>query len=243
MKFSIYSDIIINKMDTSFYAVSEFLSTTLPNMGSQLVEYSVQLILALLLFVIFWAVGVSLGKLISNGVRSLNVDSLLTKVGADKIMQRAGMSLNSGEFLGALVKWFMIIAGLLVAANVLNLVQVSTFLESILLYIPSIIVAVIILIAGIILADFVARVVASSISAAGLKSAPFVSKVAKWSVFIFAFIAAMDQLQIAQTFINTLYIGLIAMLSLAGGLAFGLGGKEHASELIAKIKKDISEKE
>ncbi len=230
-------------MENSFYSISEFLSTTLPSMGVSLIEFLGQLILAVILFSLFWIVGVALGKLVADGVKSLNVDSLLAKVGADKAAQRAGITLNSGAFLGGLVKWFLIISGLLVAANVLNLTQVSSFLESILLYIPNIIVAAIILIAGVIVADFVARVVASSISAAGLKSAPFVSKVAKWSVFIFAFIAALDQLQIAQTFINTLYIGLVAMISIAGGLAFGLGGKEHASEFIAKIKRDISEKE
>ena len=60
------------------------------------------------------------------------------------------------------------------------------------------------------------------------------------AVMIFVLIAAFDQLGVAQTFINTLYIGIVAMLAIAGGLAFGLGGKEHASELISKIKRDVS---
>ncbi len=230
-------------MDNSFYGILDFLYVTLPSMGVSLAEFLFQLLLAVILFAVFWVIGISLGKIVEKATQHLGVDSLLAKIGVDKIAQRAGMTLNSGIFLGALIKWFMIIAGLLVSANILNLYQVSAFLESILFYIPNIIVAAIILIAGIILADFVSKIVSSSISAAGLKSAPFVSKVAKWSIFIFAFIAALDQLQIAQTFINTLYIGLVAMISIAGGLAFGLGGKDHASEFIAKVKKDISEKE
>jgi len=201
-----------------------------------------ELIVAIILFMVFWAAGISLGKLVSEGVKTLKLDSILAKVGIDKVVQKAGITLNIGAFLGSLVKWFLIISGLLVAANVLGLAQVSVFLNSILLYIPNIIVAAVILIAGVIVADFIAKVVASSIAAAGLKSAPFVSKVARWSIFIFAFIAALDQLQIAQTFINTLYIGIVAMIAIAGGLAFGLGGKEHASEFIAKLKHDISEK-
>jgi hypothetical protein len=230
-------------MDNSLYGLSEFLYSTLPAMGADFVGFLGQLLLAVILFIVFWTIGVSLEKLLSEGVKALKVDSLLSKIGMNRVLEKAGTKLNTGSFLGALVKWFLIIAGLLVASNVLGLIQVSSFLESILLYIPNIIVAAIILIAGVILADFVAKVVASSISAAGLKSAPFVSSIAKWAIFIFAFIAALDQLQIAQTFINTLYIGLVAMISIAGGLAFGLGGKEHASELITKLKKDISEKE
>lgn len=229
-------------MDNSLYGLSDFLYTTLPTMGADLVSFLGQLLVAVILFVVFWTIGASVGKLLSEGVRVLKIDSLLAKVGVDKVLERAGTHLNTGAFLGALVKWFLIISGLLVASNVLGLLQVSNFLNSILLYIPNIIVAAIILIAGVIVADFVAKVVASSISAAGLKSAPFVSSIAKWAIFIFAFIAALDQLQIAQTFINTLYIGLVAMIAIAGGLAFGLGGKEHASEFIAKLKRDISER-
>jgi len=225
------------------YGLSEFLYSTLPTMGADLVGFLGQLLLAVILFIIFWTIGVSLEKLISEGIKALKIDLLLSKLGMSKVLERAGTNLNTGKFLGALVKWFLIIAGLLVASNVLGLGQVSSFLGSILLYIPNIIVAAVILIAGVIVADFIAKVVASSISAARLKSAPFVSSIARWAILIFAFIAALDQLQIAQTFINTLYIGLVAMISIAGGLAFGLGGKEHASELIAKLKKDISEKE
>jgi len=230
-------------MDNSLYGLSEFLYSTLPTMGADLVGFLGQLLLAVILFIIFWTIGVSLEKLISEGIKALKIDLLLSKLGMSKVLERAGTNLNTGKFLGALVKWFLIIAGLLVASNVLGLGQVSSFLGSILLYIPNIIVAAVILIAGVIVADFIAKVVASSISAARLKSAPFVSSIARWAILIFAFIAALDQLQIAQTFINTLYIGLVAMISIAGGLAFGLGGKEHASELIAKLKKDISEKE
>jgi len=91
------------------------------------------------------------------------------------------------------------------------------------------------------LADFVGKATSSSISASGLQSGPFVGKVVKWSIFLFAFVAAMDQLGVAQTFINTLYIGIVGMIALAGGLAFGLGGKEHASEFIEKVKRDITE--
>lgn len=226
-----------------FSDLPEFAVSTLSTLGSDLVGFLGQVLIAVILFIVFWVVGASLGKLLSEGIKALKIDAILSKMGIDKITQKAGMNLDTGLFFGSILKWFFIIAGLLVAANILNLDQVSSFLEDVLAYIPSIIVAAIILIAGIIVADFVARIVASSISAAGLKSAPFVSKVVKWSVFIFALIASLDQLQVAQTFINTLYIGLVAMIAIAGGLAFGLGGKEHASEFIAKIKRDISEKQ
>ncbi|MBI3671363.1 hypothetical protein HY249_01050 [Candidatus Azambacteria bacterium] len=233
---------LLNKMYNSFSGTSDFLQTTLPQMSVGLVGFLGQLLLAIVLFLVFWIIGASLGKLIAEGVKSLKVDSMLAKVGVDKVAQRFGVTLDFGMFLGVVVKWFMIVAGLLSAANVLGLTGIEAFLANILSYVPNIIIAAVILVAVVFVGDFVSRVVASSVSAAGLKSAPFVSKIAKWSIFVFAFIAALDQLQVAQTFINTLYIGIVTMIALAGGLAFGLGGKEHASEFIAKVKRDISER-
>ncbi len=220
-----------------------FLSDSFPYLASTFSGALVKIFIAIILFVIFWVVGLIFARVVESVVGMLRVDELLARAKVDAVLQKGEIKLNSGVFLGALVKWFFIISGLLAAANVLELNQVGAFFNSVLLYIPNIIVASVILILGVLVGDFAARVVGSSVSAAGLHSAAFVSKVVKWAVFIFAFIAALDQLQIAQTFINTLYIGIIAMIALAGGLAFGLGGKEHASELIEKIKRDISSKQ
>lgn len=208
---------------------------------TSLVVYTPRLFLAVLLFVVFLLIGATLHAIVSRFVTSLKIDNLLAKGGVDVAFQKAGITVHAGNFIGALVKWFFILTGLLIASNLLGLSQVADFLTQILYYIPSIVVAAIILVAGSLIADFASKVTTSSMAASGLHSGLFAGKVVKWAIFIFALIAALDQLGVAQTFINTLYIGIVAMLALAGGLAFGLGGREHASELIAKMKRDISE--
>ncbi|MBI5913703.1 hypothetical protein HY839_04690 [Candidatus Azambacteria bacterium] len=208
---------------------------------TSLVIYTPRLFLAVLLFVVFLLIGATLYAVVSRFVTSLKVDALLAKGGIDIAFQRAGMTLHTGHFLGALVKWFFILTGLLIASNLLGLTQVADFLTQILYYIPSIVVAAIILVAGALIADLASKVTTSSMAASGLHTGAFAGKVVKWAVFIFALGVALDQLGVAQTFINTLYIGIVAMIAIAGGLAFGLGGKEHASELITKIKRDISQ--
>ena len=205
-----------------------------------LVIFMPKLFLAVIVFIVFWIVGIALQTFFVRLLAALKIDALLSQTGAEAVLQKGGLSLNSGKFIGALVKWFFIIIGLLFSSSLLGLAQVSSFLEQVLYYIPSVAVAVIILAAGILFADFASKTAKSSIAASGLRSGPFVGKVVKWAVMIFVLIAAFDQLGVAQTFINTLYIGIVAMLAIAGGLAFGLGGKEHASELISKIKRDVS---
>lgn len=208
---------------------------------TSLAIYIPRLFLAVALFIVFLMIGATLGGLVSRFVVMLKLESLLAKAGVEAIVRRFGIRFHVGDFIGWLVKWFFIITGLLVAANLLELTQVSNFLTQVLYYIPNVVVAVIILVVGVVVADFLAKATSSSIGASGLHSGPFVAKVVRWAVFIFTFVTAMGQLGVAETFVNTMYVGLVGMIALAGGLAFGLGGKEHASELIEKLKRDVSE--
>lgn len=208
---------------------------------TSLVIYIPRMFLAVVLFVVFLLVGATLAGVVSHVVSRLKLEGLLAKAGVDTMVKRFGLQFHIGNFLGWLVKWFFIITGLLVASNLLNLGQVSVFLTQVLYYIPNVVVAVIIMMAGVLLADFFAKATVSSVSASGLHSGPFVAKMVRWSVFLFAFVTALDQLGIAQTFVNTVYIGIVGMIALGGGIAFGLGGKEHAAELIAKLKREIAD--
>lgn len=223
------------------YTFPEVMAQSVDFVWSSLVIYIPRMFLAVLLFIVFLMIGATLKGLVSRVVALLKMESMLEKTGVDAVVRRFGITLHIGNFIGWLVKWFFIITGLLVSANVLNLTQVSDFLAQVLVYIPNVAVAVIILAIGVLLADFLAKATNASIAASGLHSGPFVASVVRWAIFIFAFVTALDQLGVAQTFVNTIYIGLVGMLSLAGGLAFGLGGKEHASEFIAKIKRDITQ--
>lgn len=220
-------------------SIPDIMTQSADFVWGSLVIFMPKLFLAVVVFIVFWIIGAALQTFFVRLLGALKIDALLSQAGADSLLQRGGLTLNSGKFIGALAKWFFIIIGLLFSSSLLGLAQVSSFLEQILYYIPSIAVAVIILAAGTLFADFAAKVAGSSISASGLRSGPFVSKIVKWAVMIFVLIAALDQLGVAQTFINTIYIGIVAMLAIAGGLAFGLGGKEHASEFIGKIKREI----
>ena len=108
-------------------------------------------------------------------------------------------------------------------------------------YLPDAFIAVIILLVGMLLGSFVYDVVNTAVSAAKLGGAAILAGICKWAIVVFAFIAALQQLDIAQELLQTLTTGLVAMLALAGGLAFGLGGQSHAKHVLDKLKSDISQ--
>ncbi len=115
------------------------------------------------------------------------------------------------------------------------------FLQNVvLLYLPQVIVAVLIVILAAILADVVKNIVMGSARAAGVRQAAMAGAVAKWSIWIFATLAALNQLGVASEFWQTLFTGIVVALSLAFGLAFGLGGKEAAARTIEKLRDEMA---
>lgn len=201
--------------------------------------YIPRLVAAIVIFLIGWLVAVLIGKAVDQIIKALRVDSALERLDVHKALDRAGMRLNSGAFIGGLVKWFLIVVFLLAAINILNLGDVSAFLKQVLLYIPHVVVAALILVIAGLVAQTVERTARASVEAAGLRGG-LVGVVARWSIWVFAIVAALLQLGIAETLIQTLVTGLVAMLALAGGLAFGLGGKDAAMDIIARARREIS---
>lgn len=196
------------------------------------------LIGAVVVFIIGWIIAVSLGKLVEQVVRALKIDNILSKLDVERAIERAGWKLNSGAFLGALVKWFLIIVFLLAAANILGLQAVSGFLRDVLLYIPNVVVAALILIIAALVANVVEGLVRGSVEAAGYRGS-LAATVARWSIWVFAFVAALLQLGIATSLLQTVVTGLVAALALAFGISFGLGGKDAASSFIDRIRGEL----
>jgi len=134
------------------------------------------------------------------------------------------------------VYWFVVISFLLASSDILGLFAFSSFLRDVLFYIPSIAAAVLIMLATVMLANFTRKVVTASVMSARLHGAHFLGSLTWWAIVIFGFLTALVQLNVATSVINTVITGFIAMLALAGGLAFGLGGRDYAAYLISRLK-------
>ena len=219
---------------------SEVLVLSFQRVGSEVVLFLPLLFVSVLIFILGWVFGSFIGSLISHIVRSLRIDKALENVGVNELSEKAGFEFNAGGFLGGLVKWFVVIVFLVAALNVLHLDLVNQFLiDFVASYLPKVIVAVLVLLFGSVLADVTGHVVAGSARAARISSAHFVASVTRWAIWIFAILIALVQLGIATSFIQTIFTGVVAALSLAIGLAFGLGGKDAAAEYLKKLRKDI----
>lgn len=217
------------------------LSEAFQGIGIEILQFLPKLLLAIIIFIAGWVVGSVLAEVIEKLVKATKIDTALESAGARGLLHKAGFHLNTGAFLGGLVKWFFVVVFLVTALDVLGLKEVNTFLRDVVLgYIPQVIVATLILIVGAVVADVVYKLAAGGAKALDSKSAGLVAGIARWAIWIVAILAALSHLGIAGGMMQTLFMGLVAMLALAGGLAFGLGGKEAAARYIEKLREDIS---
>ncbi|PIZ57728.1 hypothetical protein COY23_01045 [bacterium (Candidatus Torokbacteria) CG_4_10_14_0_2_um_filter_35_8] len=193
---------------------------------------------AIIILAIGWLVSATVGKIVTKIIELVKIDKAFEKIGIKKAAEESGMEFSMSKLFGWLIKWFLLLVFFLAATNILGLNQVANFINDILRYIPNVIVAVLILMVGTLFADFLYRLVRSGTKATGIPSASFLASVAKWTVLIFSTMVALAQLKIAL--VETLFTGIVAMFAIAGGIAFGLGGKDLAKELLEKVKQDIS---
>lgn len=221
----------------------EVLRAAFVDLWATVVLFLPKLVLAVVVFLLGLVVATVLQTAVIRIVKLLKIDDLLDKLELDKLVQGSGIKLSASGFLGWLVKWFIIIFALIAAADVLEWDQITVFLNEVVTYIPNVLIAVIIVLVGMMLANFVHGVVKSALAAAKMSTVPFLAGLAKWSIIVFSFMAALVQLGIAESLIQVLFTGFVAMISLAGGLAFGLGGRQHASKILDRLEKDLTHRD
>jgi hypothetical protein len=200
------------------------------------------IVLAVVVFILGWIVATTLARFVTIGIDALKVDKLFHSAGVQEILDRAGWKLHIGGVVGWIVKWFIVLAFLIASLDLLNLTQVTEFLQNILSYLPNIFIAVFVLVAGGILANIVRKIITGGAAIARVSSAKMVGSIAHYAIWILAIVTALDKLGIFGYFSEILFTGIVIMLALALGLAFGLGGKEAAGRWINRISDDLSSK-
>ncbi len=194
--------------------------------------------LAIVILVLGLLVASLLGNLITKITRGLKIDKLLSTVGLANKLKEADINFTLSGLFGWIVKWFIIIAVLLTVANMLSLDAVSDFLKEVLLYIPNVLVAVVIITIGLVVGNFTSELVEKSVRMSDFISNTSIKtlrNITKWVIVLFAIMASLAQLGIAPQLIQVFFTGVVMMFALAGGLAFGLAGRDKAKEVIEKI--------
>lgn len=162
-------------------------------------------------------------------LKMVQLEKFLARYGVTKL---EGKDIEWSEILAELSRWTIIIVFLVPTLQAWRLDAVNTVLNRVILYIPNVIVAVILAMVGLAFSRLGYRIARSASQSLGKPVSNTVGLVAEWSIVVFVAFLVLHQLGVAQELLRILFAGLVAMLALAGGLAFGLGGQGTARTIL-----------
>jgi hypothetical protein len=190
-------------------------------------------------FAIILVVGWFLSSLIAKGLaailRRIRFNEFASRSGLGDFVGRMNVGLDPAGMIALVVKWFVRLIAMVVAFDALGLPAVSDVLRAFLMWMPNLVVALVVLVIGGLAARALGNLVRGSASEAGITNANFLAKLASVMVWAFAIVVAVNQLGIASTLVNTLFMAFVGALALGAGLAFGLGGKDTAAEIVRQM--------
>ena len=187
-------------------------------------------------FAVVLIVGWIISSLLARGVAALlhavKFNDLARRSGFADFVQKMGVRDDASGVIASIVKWFVRLITLVVAFDTLGLPAVSNVLQQLLLWLPNLVVALVVLVIGGLAANGLSQLVRGTTAQAGFTNPDMLATVTKVAVWGFAIVVAVNQLGIATTLINTLLIGIVGAFSIAFGLAFGLGGRDRAAQML-----------
>lgn len=204
------------------------------NVLDKILAFLPNLIGALIIFLIGSIIANWAKALVIRLLHGINLSTLVKDTSVEKFLKKAEISAKIELLVGQSVKWLILLIAFIAAVNVLGLTEVSRVLNNILNYIPRVISAMLVLALGVLVAGFIESLIKGGLGSIDIKVARLLGKIGSYAVVIFAALAALAELRIAQELINIFFTGLVAMLALGFGLALGLGSKD----LIAQILSD-----
>lgn len=201
------------------------------------------LLAAIVIFVIGWFVAMWIGKLIAGILNKLQFDALFEKTGWKEALSNADLKVEPSAFIGAVSKWILVIVFLMIVTDIMGWVAFAGLLASIVAWMPNLVVAIIIMVVAIIIADIVEKLVKVPTKKMGVSSVNFLGTMVKWAIYIFAALAVLLQLGVTPKIVEVLIMGFVGTLTLALGLSFGLGGKDAAARMIEEARRKMSDKD
>lgn len=213
--------------------------TALKDLWVGFLDFMPALIGALVVFIVGWFIALAIGRVVSEILTRIKFNELFERTDWKQALDKAKLSVNPAEFLGAIVKWILVIVFLMAAVEIMDLPGFANFLERVVNYLPNVFVAALIFVVAVIVADILEKIVVAAVEKMRVGYAQFVGVVIRWAIWVFAVLAILYQLGVVPAMIQTLFTGLIAFFVIAGGLAFGLGGKEVAGEILREFREKI----
>jgi len=214
----------MEKVDIMLEPVKEFLL--------QVVRFLPKLALALGVLIAGWLLAKFARFAFVKALRAVNFNVLTERAGLDGFLKQGGIQTDTTGIFGLLIYWLVILAALIIGFNSLGLTYITGLLGEVVRFVPNVIVALLILSFGAYFARFVGNAVVAYCKNIAIQDADVLGKLAQYAIMTFVVLIALDQVNVGGDIVRQSFLIILAGIVFALALAFGLGGKAAAAELI-----------
>ena len=197
-------------------------------------DFLPRLALALLVILVGWFLAKAARFAIVRGLRAVNFHVVTQRAGLDGFLHDGGIRADTTEIMGVVVYWLVILGALVVGFNSLGLVYVTDLLGRVILFVPRVLVALLVLAFGAYFARFIGNAITAYCRNVHLQDAELLGRLAQYAIVTFVVLIALDQVNIGGDIVRQSFLIILAGVVFALALAFGLGGKEWAAELLER---------
>ena len=201
---------------------------------AQLGDFLPRLAIALVVIIVGWFLAKAARFAIVKGLRAVNFHILTQRAGLDGFLRDGGVRADTTEIMALMVYWLVVLGALVIAFNSLGLVYVTDLLGRVILFVPKVLVALLVLAFGAYFARFIANAVTAYCRNVHIQDADLLGRLAQYAILTFVVLIALDQVNIGGDIVRQSFLIILAGVVFALALAFGLGGKEWAAELLER---------
>ena len=200
--------------------------------ATKITAFLPELIGAIIIFVVGWIIARLVKLAVEKLLKLVRFDTATEKTGVRGFLKKGEIVKAPSEIVGSLVYWFIMILVIIASFDALGLPIVSDLLNTIFLYIPNVVAAIIVLVLGFLLGNLLAAVIRTAASNAGLKNAEGLGKLSLYAIVFFSAAIALIQLGIGEEIVVSAFGIGFGAAALAMAIAFGLGGRDVAAEYL-----------
>ena len=200
----------------------------------QVGDFLPRLALALVVILLGWFLAKGARFAITKGLRAVNFHVVTQRAGLDGFLRDGGIRADTTEILGLMVYWLVILGALVIGFNSLGLIYVTDLLGRVILFVPKVMVALLVLAFGAYFARFIANAITAYCKNVHIQDADLLGRLAQYAILTFVVLIALDQVNIGGDIVRQSFLIILAGVIFALALAFGLGGKEWAAELLER---------
>lgn len=203
-------------------------------MLAQIVAFMPRLLGALLIVVVGWVLAKAARFAIDKALRAVNFHVLTDRAGLDPLLREGGSRVDSTALIAGLVYWVVLLATVMVAVNGLGFGYLAELISRIVWFVPSLFVALLVLVFGSYFARFIGDSVTGYLRGIRVQDAELLGRVARYAVLLFVVLIALDQVNVDGTVLFYTFLVILGGVVLTLALAFGLGGREWAARRLEK---------